>query len=140
MNTTQDPTGGVQGAIYFDGLCRACSLEINHYRKQAGSEHFAFVDITAHDFKAEDHGVDPFLVHKVMHVRDRHGNLHQGVEAFRAIWSELPKYHFLYKLSRQKYVRIVLELGYEAFTIIRPFLPRKKIDCSASPYCEVHHD
>jgi len=127
-----------QGVVYYDGLCLACSAEINHYRKLKGSERFAFVDITAASFKAADHGLDPYKVHKVMHVRDQNGVLHEGVEAFRTIWKELPRYQFLWKLSDGAIVRPILELGYRVFLVARPYLPRRKaLDCSASPYCEV---
>jgi predicted DCC family thiol-disulfide oxidoreductase YuxK len=127
-----------QGVVYFDGLCMACSAEINHYRKLEGAEHFDFVDITANGFEPAAHGLDPHKVHKVMHVRDREGVLHEGVEAFRTIWKELPRYHFLWRLSDSPAVRPVLELGYRAFVVARPYLPRRKaLDCSASPYCEV---
>lgn len=125
------------GAIYFDGLCLACSTEINHYRKLPGSESFEFIDITHPDFKPESHGIDPHQAHKLMHVRDPQGQLHQGVDAFRAIWHELPKYQFLYNLSGKKSVRVLMELGYWAFVYIRPFLPRKKSDCANSPFCEI---
>jgi predicted DCC family thiol-disulfide oxidoreductase YuxK len=128
------------GMIYFDGLCLACSTEINHYRKLSGSDKFQFIDITAPDFQAMSHGIDPHQVHKVMHVRDPSGNLHQGVDAFRAIWREIPKYHFLYKLSERSPVRALLNLGYKLFVHVRPLLPRKKLNCSESPYCELKHD
>ena len=127
-------------AIYFDGLCIACSAEMNHYRKLPGAEKFSFIDITSPTFKAEEHGIDPFLAHKVMHVRSSDGKLHQGVDAFRAIWSELPRYQFLHRLSQQKIMRGILELGYKAFVIARPYLPRKKADCDQSPFCELKHD
>lgn len=128
------------GSIYYDGLCIACSTEINHYRRLSGSEKFNFVDITKSDFQAESHGIDPFLAHKVMHVRDPEGQLHQGVQAFRAIWREIPRYQFLYRLSERNSVRAILELGYNAFVKIRPFLPRKKEGCEDSPYCEMKSD
>jgi predicted DCC family thiol-disulfide oxidoreductase YuxK len=127
-----------QGAIFFDGLCVACSAEINHYRKLPGSESFDFIDITDSKFDAKKHGLDPFLVHKVMHVKDSDGRLHQGVDAFRAIWQKIPRYQFLYNLSEKRWVRSLLEIGYKGFVKIRPFLPRKKADCSDSPYCETH--
>jgi predicted DCC family thiol-disulfide oxidoreductase YuxK len=103
------------GVIYYDGLCIACSAEINHYRKQAGANRFSFVDITQPDFKAEEHGIDPFLAHKIMHVRDTQGVLRQGVDAFRAIWQELPRYQFLVRWSERKAFRSILELGYRFF-------------------------
>jgi predicted DCC family thiol-disulfide oxidoreductase YuxK len=125
------------GMIYFDGLCLACSSEINHYRRLKGSEKFSFIDITVPGFQPESHGIDPHQVHQVMHVRDTDGQLHQGVDAFRAIWRELPRYQFMYHLSERKTVRRILELGYKAFVRVRPYLPRKKLDCSQSPYCEI---
>ena len=126
--------------IYFDGLCIACSTEINHYRKQKGAEKFLFIDITSAEFIPEEHGIDPKQAHRLMHVRDTQGELKQGVDAFRAIWIELPKYHFLYSLTRFKFVRWILEIGYNLFIKIRPYLPRRKADCSASPYCEIKKD
>ena len=126
-----------QGTIYFDGLCRLCSAEINHYRKLEGSDAFEYVDITAAGFEPKDHGLDPYKVHKVMHVRDASGVLHEGVDAFRAIWKELPRYRFLWMAADQPLVRPILEMGYRAFVLARPYLPRRKaLDCSASPYCE----
>lgn len=129
-----------KAAIYYDGLCMVCSAEINHYRRLPGSENFAFVDITASDFSAAEHGIDPQLAHKVMHVRGKDGKLHQGVDAFRAIWREIPRYQFLFKISGNSVLRSVLDLGYEAFTKIRPYLPRKKEACADSPYCELKND
>lgn len=127
-----------QGVVYFDGLCLACSAEINHYRKLKGSDSFQYVDITAAGFYAEAHGLNPLKVHKLMHVRDAGGVLHEGVEAFRTIWKEIPRYHFLWKISDSSLARPVLEMGYRAFVVARPYLPRRKaLDCSASPYCEV---
>lgn len=126
-----------KGAIYFDGLCMACSLEINHYRKLKGSENFEFIDITESNFSAEHHGLDPFKVHKVMHVKDSSGRLFEGIDAFVAIWDQIPRYQFLSRLAKKSFFRGALELGYKGFVRIRPFLPRKKMDCSNSPYCEL---
>lgn len=128
------------GTIYFDGLCLACSTEINHYRRLPGSEKFNFLDITDPQFKPQEHGIDPYSVHKVMHVRDPQGRLHQGVDAFRAIWREIPRYQGLYSLSEKKVVRSILEVGYKFFVVIRPYLPRKKSNCENSPFCEINKD
>ena len=126
-----------KGAIYYDGLCRLCSAEINHYRRLKGSESFEFVDITLPLFDAQAQGLDPHKVHRVMHVRDVDGVLYEGVAAFRAIWRQLPRYRLLAGVSENPVVSSLLELGYRSFIKVRPYLPRKKADCSASPYCEV---
>ncbi len=126
-----------KGVIYYDGLCVACSTEINHYRRLPGSENFLFLDITKPEFDPLKHGLDPKAVHKVMHVKDKAGQLRTGVDAFRAIWQELPRYRFLARWSERGLVRSGLNAGYNLFVKIRPFLPRRKADCSESPYCEV---
>lgn len=121
--------------VYFDGLCRLCSAEINHYRKLKGSEKIRFVDITSTSFKAKAHGVDPYQVHKIMHVK-RGDKLFTKVDAFIEIWRELPKYNWAVPLAKNPLLRPFLNLGYEAFAVVRPYLPRKKADCEDSPYCE----
>jgi predicted DCC family thiol-disulfide oxidoreductase YuxK len=125
------------GSIYYDGLCLLCSREIEHYRKQKGSDRFQFIDITSPGFDAGLYGLDPFKVHRVMHVRDTSGNLKTGVEAFRAIWKELPRYQFLYRLTDNKIAGALMQIGYSGFAQIRPYLPRKKANCETSPYCDL---
>lgn len=121
--------------VYYDGLCVLCSREIDHYRRQAGSEGLLFVDITDALFNAQNEGVDPLLVHKVMHVKAASGELKTGVDAFITIWQQLPKYQRIAKIAQNKTVQRVLNVGYQGFVKIRPYLPRKSRDCESSPYC-----
>lgn len=124
--------------VYYDGLCKVCSFEIEHYKKQKGAENIHFMDITAPQFEAAREGVDPFLVHKYLHAKTETGQIISGVETFRLIWKYLPKYFWAYRLSSHALVRGGLEAFYQIFVVIRPYLPRKKDLCSDSPYCEVH--
>jgi predicted DCC family thiol-disulfide oxidoreductase YuxK len=129
-----------KGKIFFDGLCVACSLEIQHYQKLDQGKAFDYIDITHPLFKAEEFGLDPFLVHKRMHVQDSQGIMHEGVSAFVAIWKKIPRYGFLARLAERRLVRGILQVGYNGFVVVRPYLPRRKqVDCSASPYCELKH-
>jgi predicted DCC family thiol-disulfide oxidoreductase YuxK len=125
--------------VYFDGLCRVCDAEISVYKKSAGAEKIRFMDITAKDFDAGREGVDPFAVHKVMHAKRADGSLATRVEAFIEIWKVLPKYQWLAKVASASALRPLLNVGYEGFARIRPWLPKKQRaqDCSESPYCEV---
>jgi predicted DCC family thiol-disulfide oxidoreductase YuxK len=123
--------------VYFDGLCRLCSAEIEHYRRQEGADKISFVDITAQNFDPLREGLDPHAVHKVLHVRSSAGEIKTGVDAFVEIWSTLPKFNWLGKVVGVKPVRWIAELGYIGFATLRPFLPRKKDPCAASPYCEM---
>jgi predicted DCC family thiol-disulfide oxidoreductase YuxK len=112
--------------VYFDGLCPLCSREIDHYRKMKGAENLEFKDITSTNFSAEREGLDPKLVHQVMHVRSATGELRTGVEAFVEIWSVLPSMRWLVPFARRTPFRQMLNVGYAGFARIRPYLPRKK--------------
>lgn len=127
----------MKSKVYYDGLCRLCSKEIDHYRKLKGSEKLEFIDITDPSFDASKEGVDPVRVHKVMHVRRADGSLATEVDAFIEIWRHLPKYQWAYKLAQNFALRSALDLFYVLFATVRPYLPKKKRDCESSPYCEV---
>lgn len=129
--------------IFYDGLCPLCAREIEHYRKKKGSEKLKFMDITDPSFKAQEFGLDPKLVHQVMHVRKKDGTIATKVDAFIAIWQELPAYKLLARVADLRAVRPFLEIGYSGFARVRPYLPRLKTrpnqaheSCEQSPYCE----
>jgi predicted DCC family thiol-disulfide oxidoreductase YuxK len=132
QNTTSDNTL----SIYYDGLCHLCSREIDHYRKQEGSNQFRFVDITHVDFDALKEGVDPVKVHKVMHVKNNKG-IYTGVDSFIEIWRYLPKYKTAAVVAENPMIKLILKAGYSVFAVIRPYLPKKEADCNQSPYCEI---
>lgn len=122
--------------VYYDGLCHLCSREIEHYRRQNGAESLQFIDITATDFDAAAEGLNPYRIHKEMHVRTRDGRLRTGVDGFIEIWEHLPRYHWAARAARNKLLKTMLDFSYKLFVCIRPLLPRKKDLCSDSPYCE----
>jgi predicted DCC family thiol-disulfide oxidoreductase YuxK len=132
----QDTTPNSTLSIYYDGLCHLCSREIDHYRKQQGSERLRFVDITHVDFNAAKEGVDPVKVHKVMHVKNNKG-IYTGVDSFIEIWRYLPKYKTAAKVAQNPLVKSLLKVGYSIFASVRPLLPKKEADCDQSPYCEI---
>ncbi len=125
--------------VYYDGLCKVCSQEINHYKKQQGSEKIEFIDICSKKFDAHQEAVDPIQVHKIMHARRNDGSLATRVDAFIEIWSLLPKYQWLAQFAKKPLIKFTLETGYSCFAAIRPFMPRysNAEDCKESPYCEV---
>lgn len=123
--------------VYYDGLCRVCSAEINHYKTMRGAESISFVDITRADFDAEKEQLDPQKIHEEIHARDSSGNLHIGVDAFILIWSKLPALTWLSKLANRKTVNSLLRLGYRGFVKLRPYLPRKI--CEDSPFCPIEN-
>ena len=112
--------------LYYDGLCPLCSREIEMYRKKDLGDVLSFIDITRNGFSAEKEGLDPLRVKQVFHVRKPDGTLLTGVDAFAEIWRVLPGFKALHWLSQQSISRPLMNLGYQIFAQLRPFLPRKK--------------
>ena len=113
-------------SVYFDGACILCSREIEHYRRIDSAGALRLVDIADPQFKAEAEGLDPVQVQKVMHARRDDGSLVTGVEAFREIWSRIPRYRWAVPVSRLPGLRQALDVGYVCFASVRPWLPKRK--------------
>ena len=124
--------------VYYDGLCHLCSREIDHYRRQKGAQKIQFVDITAEGFDAVLEGLNPAIVHKQIHAKREDGTLKTGVDAFVEIWDHLPRYQWAARIARIGFINRLLGFSYKVFAAIRPLLPRKKRDCSDSPYCKTN--
>ena len=122
-----------EATIYYDGLCRVCSFEIDHYKTMRGADLIKFVDITSANFNPANENLDPFKIHEEIHAKDSAGRVYIGVEAFILIWSKLPAMRWLSRLAKRPSVNSLLRLGYRGFVKVRPFLPRKS--CEDSPYC-----
>jgi predicted DCC family thiol-disulfide oxidoreductase YuxK len=114
----------MKSKIFYDGNCVVCDIEIGHYKRIAPNE-FDLVDISAPDFDAAKFGFDSKDVNREMHVMGPDQTVHVGVEAFRHIWSRIPKYQWLSGLIGQPGIRSVAGVGYQMFSKIRPYLPKR---------------
>lgn len=111
--------------IFVDGNCIVCDFEISHYKKMA-PDIFEIVDISDPNFDASKYGLKFEDVNKNMHVCTPEGQVLIGVDAFAHIWSRLEKYQWGSKVIKAPGVYGVAKIGYKAFTIVRPYLPKKK--------------
>ena len=114
--------------VYYDGACYICAHEIDLYRKRDKANKIDFADISLGSFDAAAEGLDPDEIQRVFHVRNREGSILTGVDGFIAIWDEIPSLNFLAKLGRNGFVRMLLNVGYKGFVVIRPYLPRRKCE------------
>lgn len=116
--------------VYYDGLCKVCSHEIDFYRRRDSASRVRWVDIMDPGFSAAAEGFDPAQaanLHEEMHSRLSDGTVVVGVDSFIEIWKVIPApgLRTLASLASRRWVKPVLKLGYLAFTRVRPFLPRK---------------
>jgi len=111
--------------IFVDGNCLVCDWEISHYKRMA-PDLFDLVDISDPEFDASSFGLSLIAVNKDMHVLTPEGELKIGVDAFAHIWSRIPKFQTAEKLIASPIVNPMAKFGYKIFTIMRPYLPKKK--------------
>src|SRR5712692_10586832 len=111
--------------VYYDGLCPLCSREIAHYRDRAKGIPVSFVDLSAPDFDAAQHGVDLDRAREILHVRVG-DEMRTGLDAVIAMWDAIPAYRWLARLARLAGVNGLANIGYRIFARFRPYLQRRR--------------
>ncbi|MCP4330630.1 MAG: DUF393 domain-containing protein [Alphaproteobacteria bacterium] len=81
---------------FYYGACPVCDREIANYRRAAaGHRELLWRDVDSCPDALACFGVDTREARRRLHVIDRNGVLQSGVDAFIAIWRELPGYRWL---------------------------------------------
>ena len=81
--------------VYYVGICKMCSKEINYYKKIAPPKCLKWVDIARNGDALRNYNVSQQEALLYLHVKDASGKLHIGVDAFKVIWSHLPNWRWL---------------------------------------------
>ncbi|MDZ7653974.1 MAG: DUF393 domain-containing protein [Burkholderiaceae bacterium] len=105
--------------VYFDGGCPLCRREIGHYRRQAQSAPFAWVDVSTCHAAELGADLDRAAALARMHVRRADGQLVSGAAAFAEVWRHLPAYAWLARLAAWPGLLAVMEAGYGGFLRLR---------------------
>ena len=97
--------------VFFNDSCNVCRLEINHYKKIADSN-LEWIDITNNqDAISLTSKTQAELLRRLHVIQD--GKVIGGAKAFLIIWSNIPKYKFLYKILSIKPLFILFHYVYE---------------------------
>jgi len=108
---------------YYNERCPVCSAGIHAYRESrpAGDAGLAWQDINQNEAALAAEGVTRDDVWYRLHTVDENGRILVGIDAFIAIWDELPAYRRRARLLRLPVVRQLAYLGYEvlAFFLYR---------------------
>ncbi|GMG85756.1 thiol-disulfide oxidoreductase DCC family protein [Biformimicrobium ophioploci] len=77
--------------VYYDGACPTCVRDMAAYRRLAGraAENVEWFDITGQDDALRERGIDPVAALRSLHVRDRNGQLLEGMPAYAALLREI---------------------------------------------------
>ena len=90
--------------VFYDGKCRLCSREINHYKRVSDDEKFDWQDITESTQALEKLGISLAQGLKLLHATDSSGRMHVGVDAFLLIWSNIHRWKILARLTSLPFV------------------------------------
>lgn len=114
--------------IFYDGSCRVCAAEIEHYLRRDHGGRLQAVDISAPDFVAPA-GLSREALLYQLHVIDRNGAIYRNVAAFQAIWLAFPAapfYRLLATLVDLPLLHPLARYGYRCFARLRRYLPQRR--------------
>lgn len=98
--------------VIFNNTCPICSREVALYEQQAQDAGLSIRFSGIEDDTAREAGLSPDEAAQRFHVV-HDGQLHAGLDAFRLLWAELPRWRWLAKLTGLPIVRPVARLVYD---------------------------
>lgn len=101
--------------VFYDGNCGLCAKEIKHYQKVAPPDVFEWVDITKTPEPFTEIGFKVADGLKALHVQDRDGYMHIGVDAFIEIWRHMKRWEVLAVFVSFPGIRHIARFAYKHF-------------------------
>jgi predicted DCC family thiol-disulfide oxidoreductase YuxK len=101
--------------VLYDGGCPMCSREIRHYRHIATGLPVQWIDVTLPTADLDSFGLSRADALRWFHVIDETGEMHVGARAFIALWTALPGYRWLARVSRVRCLATVMDIVYDRF-------------------------
>ena len=86
--------------VYFDSGCPVCARGAAHWQARDWARRVAWVDLIDEPEALAAEGVGFAAAMETLHVRDRHGRLVAGGDAFLELWDQLPGWRLLSGLIR----------------------------------------
>ncbi len=110
--------------VLYDGGCPLCRREIAHVKglaQRKTDSHLCFLDISSSEADTT-FSADRSTLLARFHVQRADGSRLDGAKAFVAMWSRLPGWRWLARLSRLPGMLVLMELAYRVFLHLRPML------------------
>ena len=86
--------------VYFDSGCPVCAAGAAHWRGRDWARRTEWVDLMEQPEALAPEGVSFAAAMETLHVRDRHGRLVAGGDAFLLLWDQLPGWRWLSRAVR----------------------------------------
>lgn len=101
--------------VFYDGKCGLCAREINYYRQIAPDGVFKWQDITESSSELNEQGISLAQGLRLLHIKDHHGQLHIGANAFIQIWKQIKYWKILGHIISLPGIRQLANLAYNLF-------------------------
>ncbi len=115
--------------VCYNGACPVCRGEMDHYRRiiarQSGhhaARHIGWHDLNVRPELFRRHGLDFDTAMRRLHAVDGEGRLLRGVDAFLAIWRQVPGYRTLAAIAGAPGMRQLCWVLYEG--VVAPLVYR----------------
>jgi predicted DCC family thiol-disulfide oxidoreductase YuxK len=95
--------------VLYNETCPVCRFEIDAYRRHAVADGLP-IRFDALD-RAEDWGLTPDQAARQLHVW-QNGRVLSGLAAFRALWSAMPRWRWLARMTGWPIIRSVADFLY----------------------------
>jgi predicted DCC family thiol-disulfide oxidoreductase YuxK len=110
--------------VFYDGACPLCAREIGFYRRRANEDEICWVDISQQKGRQVAPGLSSDAATARFHVRRPDGTLESGGAAFSRLWSAMPGFRWLGRITQLAPIAWLLERAYRLFLRFRPRLQR----------------
>jgi predicted DCC family thiol-disulfide oxidoreductase YuxK len=104
--------------VYFNSACPVCKAGINAQKSKTTGCDVSWNDIHINNRCALEADPDIDVVRKYLHVIDRNGQKHVGIEAFIQLWKYSPREHWKAKLFALPIVKPIAKAFYVVFANI----------------------
>lgn len=111
--------------VFYDGACPLCAREISFYRDRSGGDQICWLDVSRTEAQEIPAGLSRDEALARFHVLTPEGRLLSGGAAFAQLWSVLPGFRLLGRISKAGSMPWLLEKAYVGFLQVRPWLQRR---------------
>lgn len=117
--------------VFYDGLCPVCELEVGFYRRLDAQGRIVWKDINRMDDGDLPKGRTRQDLLGIFHAGNPDTGWATGVDAFGAIWRQLPGFRHVWWIFRVPVIRQVAHLFYRLFLAWQRRHRRKRIERAA---------